>query len=111
MEWSPLRYLEYTPKWANWIVNPDKEPPYIRTPSEEPEKPVTTYQRKIRGTIADVYDVLLAWNVTCPATQHAIKKLLCPGVRGHKGYTQDLQEALHAIYRAIELAPTEGDKQ
>ena len=32
----------------------------------------------------DVYDVLHAWNVTNPAIQHAIKKLLQPGARGTK---------------------------
>lgn len=51
----------------------------------------------------DVYDVLKAFNVTNPATQHAIKKLLMPGERGHKGKVQDLTEARQSIDRAIEL--------
>lgn len=51
----------------------------------------------------DVYDVLTAFGVTCPATQHAIKKLLCAGTRGHKDAATDLAEALTAIQRAIEL--------
>jgi len=55
----------------------------------------------------DVYDVLTAFNVTNPATQHAIKRLLMPGERGHKTKAQDLQEALDSIKRAIEL---EGGK-
>lgn len=52
----------------------------------------------------DVYDVLLAFEVTCPAIQHAIKKLLCTGIRGHKDSVQDLLEAKESITRAIELA-------
>jgi len=52
----------------------------------------------------DVYDVLLAFEVTCPAMQHAIKKLLCTGIRGHKDSAQDLLEAKESITRAIELA-------
>ena len=52
----------------------------------------------------DVYDVLLAFEVTCPAIQHAIKKLLCTGIRGHKDSSQDLLEAKESITRAIELA-------
>ena len=52
----------------------------------------------------DVYDVLLAFEVTCPAIQHAIKKLLCTGIRGHKDSAQDLLEAKESITRAIELA-------
>jgi hypothetical protein len=54
--------------------------------------------------IVDVYDVLVAFNVTCPATQHAVKKLLCTGIRGHKDSSQDLIEAKESITRAIELA-------
>jgi hypothetical protein len=54
--------------------------------------------------IVDVYDVLVAFNVTCPAIQHAVKKLLCTGIRGHKDSAQDLLEAKESITRAIELA-------
>jgi hypothetical protein len=61
------------------------------------------YARTIHEVEVDVYDVLVAWNVTCPATQHAIKKLLMPGQRGSKDKLQDLQEAEQAIERAIEL--------
>jgi hypothetical protein len=52
----------------------------------------------------DVYDVLKAFGVTCPAVAHAVKKLLCAGQRGHKTAVQDLQEAVYAINRAIEMA-------
>jgi len=65
----------------------------------EPNK----YQRKVKGTVIDVYDVLVAWEVTNPAVQHAIKKLLQPGQRGHKDTLQDLREAGQSIGRAIEI--------
>lgn len=65
---------------------------------------MSTYDRKINGVNIDVYDVLKGFNVTCPAVQHAIKKLLCAGQRGNKGERQDLREAASSIYRAIELA-------
>ena len=51
----------------------------------------------------DVYDVLTAFNVTCPAIQHAVKKLLCPGQRGTKDAMQDLCEAKFSVHRAIQL--------
>lgn len=51
----------------------------------------------------DVYAVLVAFNVTCPARQHAIKKLLCSGLRGKGDVMQDLTEARDAITRAIEI--------
>lgn len=56
----------------------------------------------------DVYNVLSAFNVTCPATQHAIKKLLCAGLRGKGDKAQDLREAGEAIKRAQELHEQEN---
>lgn len=49
----------------------------------------------------DVYAVIDAFNVTCPARQHAIKKLLCSGIRGKGDVMQDLNEARDAVDRAI----------
>ena len=56
-----------------------------------------------RKHLIDVYDVLKAFNVTCPARQHAIKKLLCAGLRGKGDSLQDLTEAVQAVERAVEL--------
>lgn len=53
--------------------------------------------------VVDVYCVLEAFGVTCPATQHAVKKLLCAGLRGKGDRGQDLTEARDAIERAIQL--------
>jgi hypothetical protein len=80
---------------------------------------VNKYQRRISGIveeterkdkqiyavmIIDVYDVLKAFNVTCPATQHAIKKMLMAGERGHKDKQTDLNEAIQSLQRAKELS-------
>ena len=61
---------------------------------------------------ADVYSVLAAFEVDCPARQHAIKKLLMPGQRGAKSTLQDLDEALVSVSRAIDMVRAglpEGD--
>lgn len=55
----------------------------------------------------DVYAVLLTFGVTCPARQHAIKKLLCAGMRGKGDAVQDLGEAMDAITRAIQIEAEE----
>lgn len=65
--------------------------------------PPSKYTRSIYGVEIDIYDILNAWEVICPATQHAIKKLLMPGQRGNKSKLQDLREASQAIKRAIRL--------
>jgi hypothetical protein len=51
----------------------------------------------------DVYAVLDAFNVTCPARQHAVKKILCAGLRGNKDATIDLEEAADAVNRAMQM--------
>lgn len=68
------------------------------------------YRRTVRGiarnndaVTADVYCILDAFGVTCPARTHAIKKLLCAGDRGKADTLTDLIEAKDAIDRAITL--------
>lgn len=68
-------------------------------PTPAPNK----YQRTVPSTTIDVYDVLHAYSVTNPATQHAVKKLLQPGNRGYKDMLTDLREALASIQRAIQI--------
>ena len=62
------------------------------------------YAVDCKGRSIDVYDVLNAFGVTCPAAQHAIKKLLMPGKRWHKSELGDLLEARASVDRAIDLA-------
>ena len=67
------------------------------------------YDRKLwdkyedRHCVVDVYRVLDAFQVTCPATAHAVKKLLCAGIRGHKDNEQDLDEAAQSIEEARQM--------
>lgn len=53
--------------------------------------------------IVDVYSVLKAFDVQCPALAHLIKKSLCAGLRGHKNKSQDLQDIIDSAVRAKEL--------
>lgn len=69
---------------------------------------MSKYDRKIIGidgtvTAVDVYRVLDAFGVTDPATQHAIKKMLCMGLRGHKDYLTDLNDSIESLQKAKEL--------
>lgn len=72
------------------------------------------YVRKIYSCVnkgesiqVDVYAVLKAYKVDCQATAHAIKKLLCAGLRGKASPTQDLTEAIDALKRAVEQSQEE----
>ena len=69
---------------------------------------MSKYNREIIGidgtvTTVDVYRVINAFGVSDPATQHAIKKLLCLGLRGHKDYLTDLNDSIESLQKAKEL--------
>jgi hypothetical protein len=51
----------------------------------------------------DVYAVLVAFEVACPARAHAVKKLLCAGGRGKGDELADLVGAKASVSRAIEI--------
>lgn len=71
------------------------------------EPHMSKYDRDLRersGCI-DVYDVLDAFDVSNPATAHAIKKLLCTGTRGLKDWETDLQEAIDSLEQAKKYPP------
>jgi len=70
---------------------------------EHHEAPASKYHVQIKGQWVDVYDIIVAYEVTNPADQHAIKKMLCPGKRGAKDGIQDRREAIASLERAIEL--------
>ncbi len=82
--------------------------PSIQKESGESGAVMSKYNRKIDhlvkedGTV-DVYDVLEAFNVTCPALQHLAKKALCTGLRGHKDKAEDLRDILESAARAVQL--------
>jgi len=71
------------------------------------------YLREIHGVYSttgdkqsvqvDVYAVLEAFGVTCPARAHCIKKLLACGNRGKGNEMLDLIGAEAAVARAIDL--------
>jgi len=75
-----------------------------RTTSDLNAKPVSKYHRTIKGAQIDVYDVIVAYGVTCPALAHALKKMLMPGQRHAKTFEQDIDEAIASLQRAKELA-------
>ncbi len=77
------------------------------------------YHRKIYGlkahgggfVVVDVYSTITAFAVTGPGAQHAIKKLLCSGIRGKGSRIRDLREARDALDREIEDAERESEQE
>lgn len=72
------------------------------------------YHREIIGldgvkTTVDVYRVLDAFKTDCAATDHAVKKMLCAGLRGHKDKLTDYDNAIESLQAAKELLIQKGD--
>ena len=92
-------FAEY-PSWDFKLANDEQD---LNDCIGSPEAD-NKYLREVKpGIFIDVYDVLMAWNVTNPALQHLIKKALQAGERGHKSREQDLQDIIDSAIRAKEL--------
>lgn len=72
-------------------------------------KEYSHYYKKVPYEYIDVYRVLELFSVTDPAIQHAIKKLLVAGGRGHKNLEKDVKEAIVSLNRWIEMREEEKD--
>ena len=66
------------------------------------------YQYSYKGIKLDPYRILSVYGVTCPAMQHAIKKLLRAG-NSVKDLEQDIQEVIDTLKRKLEML--EEDEQ
>jgi hypothetical protein len=57
----------------------------------------TMINRNGESIVYDVYDLLKSIKAINPAIQHAIKKVINPGGRGSKDFTQDITEAIQSL--------------
>lgn len=55
------------------------------------------------GIKVDVYCVIEAFGITCPALQHALKKILACGQRNKGSKLDDMRGVFDAMWRAMEL--------
>jgi hypothetical protein len=72
----------------------------------------SVYHRRVPTLIIDVYRVLWAFKVDDPCIAHAVKKLLCAGLRGGgKSLKQDVAEAIWSLRRWEEMRAEEAGTQ
>ena len=84
-------------------VNTKINQQFSSMPKNKYDKRVIDKYNPYINSVVDVYSVLKAFEVKCPALQHLIKKALCAGLRGHKGIETDLQDIIDSAIRAKEL--------
>lgn len=81
--------------------------------TREEKKPIDKGDKYLRPIIGakngkiDIYAVAHTFNLTA-GLYHAIKKILCAGERGIKSQVQDLEEAITALQREIEILKSKG---
>ena len=85
------------------MTTPDPKTKYLRK-AYPVDGQVHTDDNGHQYILIDVYTVLHAFEVASHALGHAIKKLLCAGIRGKGDKMQDLTESKVAIDRAIQEA-------
>lgn len=78
------------------------------TMPETPRRKHNHYFRPFPFADIDIYRLLLVYEVTDPCAQHAIKKLLAMGKRGHKDAAKDVQDVIDTMTRWQELRAEEG---
>ena len=61
------------------------------------------YKDVSRYDVIDIYRVLELWGISDHAVGHAIKKLMCSGMRGAKDQKQDIAEAIDSLVRKLEM--------
>lgn len=76
--------------------------------SNEPKKDGNKYHREIIGFCGtkveiDIYRVLDAYQTGSASLDHAAKKILCTGIRGHKDYVTDIDNAIESLQEAKAL--------
>lgn len=70
------------------------------------------YKKNVAGlSMIDVYRVLDLFGVTDPCIQHAAKKLLATGLRGHKDAARDIQDAIDTLERWKEMRVEDRQRQ
>ena len=75
---------------------------------ERPKKDGNKYHREIIGFCGtkvevDIYRVLDAYKTGSASLDHAAKKILCAGIRGHKDFITDIDNAIESLQEAKAL--------
>ena len=79
----------------------------IEEDKQEPEE-YEYYKYSYKGIKLDPYRILDIYKITCPAQQHAIKKLLRAG-NSVKELKQDITEVIDTLKRKLEMLEEDSD--
>ena len=76
----------------------------IRVDKEDKQQKHSHYKKDVRHLdYIDVYRIIELYELHDPCFQHALKKILVPGARGHKDLTKDINDIIDTMQRKIEM--------
>ncbi len=69
------------------------------------------YKKDVRHLdYIDVYRIIELYELHDPCFQHALKKILVPGARGHKDLTKDINDIIDTMQRKLEMIAENENK-
>jgi len=76
----------------------------IRVDKEDKQQKHQHYKKDVKHLdYIDVYRIIDLYELHDPCFQHALKKILVPGARGHKDLTKDINDIIDTMRRKLEM--------
>jgi len=76
----------------------------IKMDKEGKQQKHSHYKKDVRHLdYIDVYRIIDLYELHDPCFQHALKKILVPGARGHKDLTKDINDIIDTMQRKLEM--------
>ena len=76
----------------------------IKVDKQDKQQKHQHYKKDVRHLdYIDVYRIIDLYELHDPCFQHAIKKILVPGARGHKDLTKDINDIIDTMQRKLEM--------
>lgn len=76
----------------------------IRVDKEDKQQKHSHYKKDVKHIdYIDVYRIIDLYELHDPCFQHALKKILVPGARGHKDLTKDINDIIDTMQRKLEM--------
>jgi hypothetical protein len=99
VDYDPIQSYRY------WIPEQEEtKPETTQTQTQDSEKKHSHYFKDVSNLgYIDVYRVIDLFKIGHPCLQHAVKKLLVSGGRGHKDEDRDIQDVIDSCVRWQEM--------
>ena len=83
----------------------------IRVDKEDKQQKHSHYKKDVRHLdYIDVYRIIDLYELHDPCFQHALKKILVPGARGHKDLINDINDIIDTMQRKLEMIAENENK-